>query len=128
MYELRSEIIIFLKEEKHSLIITFEDEVFQSKLAYLCDIFEKLNQLNISLQRRDTQILQLYDKITAFKRKLRLWKTGLWENEKEKKEKENSVMVFHFKVTYKLIIWESLLALWCKEYDLFAFGFSNLTF
>ena len=68
MYKLRSEIILFLKEKKHSLIITFEDGVFQFKLAYLCDIFEKLNQLNILLQGKDTHILQLYDKLTAFKR------------------------------------------------------------
>ena len=80
MYKLRSEIILFLKEEKHSLIITFEDGVFQFKLAYLCDIFEKLNQLNILLQGKDTHILQLYDKLTAFKRKLRLWKTGPLKN------------------------------------------------
>ena len=43
VYELRSETIIFLKEEKHSLVTTFKDGVFQFKLAYLCDIFEKLN-------------------------------------------------------------------------------------
>ena len=69
-----------MKEEKHSLVTTFEDGVFQSKLAYLCDIFEKLNQLNISLQGKDTHILQLYDKFTAFKRKLRLYKTGRLED------------------------------------------------
>ena len=80
MYELKSEIIIFLKKEKPSFVTTFENGVFHSKLAYLCDIFEKLNQLNMSLQGRDTHILQLYDKLTAFKRKLRLWKTGLLEN------------------------------------------------
>ena len=80
MYELRSEIIIFLKEEKHSFVTRFEDGIFRSKLAYLRDIFEKLNQLNISLQGRDTNILQLYDKLTDFKTKLRLWKTGLLEN------------------------------------------------
>ena len=68
MYELKSEIIIFLKKE-HSLVTAFENEVFHFKLAYLCDIFEKLNQLNISLQGRDTHILQLYDKLTAFKKK-----------------------------------------------------------
>ena len=78
--KLRSEIIIFLKEEKHSLVTTFENGVFQSKLRYLCDIFEKLNQLNISLQGRDTHILQLHDKHIALKGKLRLWKTGLFEN------------------------------------------------
>ena len=80
VYELRSKIIIFLKEEKHSLVTAFEDEVFLSKLAYLCDIFQKLNQLNIILQERNTHILQLYDQLTAFTRKLRLWKTGLLEN------------------------------------------------
>ena len=69
VHKLRSEIIIFWKE-KYSLSTTFEDGVFQFKLAYLCDIFKKLNQLNISLQRRDTHTLQLYDKFTVFNRKL----------------------------------------------------------
>ena len=72
-----------MKEEKHSLVTTLEDRVFQFKLAHLCDIFKKLNQLNISLQRRDIHILQLFNKLTAFKRKLRLWKTGLLENGKQ---------------------------------------------
>ena len=80
VYELRSEINIFLKEEKHTVVTTFEDGVFQSKLAYLYDIFKKLNQLNISLQGRATDVLQLYDKLIAFKRKLQLWKTGLLKN------------------------------------------------
>ena len=41
-YELRSKIIIFLKKEKHFLITTFKDGVFQSKLAYLCDFPDSL--------------------------------------------------------------------------------------
>jgi len=48
-----------------------------TQLAYLCDIFAKLNQLNISLQGKDTHLLQLHDKITPFKRKLQLWKADL---------------------------------------------------
>ena len=83
MYELRNEIFIFLKNENHALATTFEDEVFLTHLAYLCDIFAKLNQLNISLQGKDTHLLQLHDKITAFKRKLVLWKTDLLINNKE---------------------------------------------
>ena len=83
VYELRNEIFIFLKKENHALAITFEDEVFLIHLAYLCDIFAKLNQSNISLQGKDTHLLQLHDKITAFKRKLVLWKTDLLINNEE---------------------------------------------
>jgi len=72
---LRNEIFIFLKEENRALATTFEDEDFLTQLAYLCDIFAKFNQLNISLRGKDTHLLQLHDKITAFKIKLQLWKT-----------------------------------------------------
>ena len=57
--------------------------MFLTQLAYLCDIFAKLNQLNISLQGKDTHLLQLHDKITAFKRKLQLWKTDLLINNEQ---------------------------------------------
>ena len=83
VYELRNEIFIFLKEENHAFATTFEDEVFLTHLAYLCDIFAKLNQLNISLQSKHADLLQLHDKITAFKRKLVLWKTDLLINNEE---------------------------------------------
>jgi len=68
VYELRNEIFIFLKEESHALATTFENEVSLTQLAYLYDIFAKLNQFNISLQGKDTHLLQLHDKITAFKK------------------------------------------------------------
>ena len=83
VYELRNEIFIFLNEENHALAITFENKVFLTQLAYLCDIFAKLNQLNISLQGKDTHVLQLHDKTTAFKRKLHLWKTDLLINNEQ---------------------------------------------
>ena len=69
VYELRNEISIFLKEENHALASVFEDEIFLTQLAYLCDIFEKLNRLNLSLQEKDIHLLQLHGKITAFKKK-----------------------------------------------------------
>ena len=83
VYELRNEIFIFLKEENHARASTFQDEVFLTHSAYLCDIFAKLNQLTISLQGKDTHLLQLHDKITAFKRTLVLWKTDLLINNEE---------------------------------------------
>ena len=83
MYELRNEIFIFLKKENHALATTFEDEVFLTQLAYLCNISSKLNQLNISLQGKETHLLQLHDKITAFKRSLQLWKSDLLINNEQ---------------------------------------------
>ena len=70
VYKLRNEIIIFLKEENHSLATIFIAEVFLTKLVYLCDVFQKLNQLNILLQGKVTHILQLHDTLTPFKQKL----------------------------------------------------------
>jgi len=44
-----------------------------SKLAYLCDVFGLLNDLNLSLQGRMTTVFKLADKVAAFKAKLDLW-------------------------------------------------------
>jgi len=62
----------------------FVDSDFVIQLAYLCDIFEKLNSLNISLQGKETHILQLYDKIVAFIKKNQLMEKKInsrkWQN------------------------------------------------
>ena len=71
------------KRKKPCTCYYFEDEVFLTQLAYLCDIFAKLNQLNVSIQKKDAHVLQLHDKITAFKRKLQLWKTDLLINNEQ---------------------------------------------
>ena len=68
-FELRQEIYIFLKEEGHKYADEFSDKIFLIKLAYLCDIFEKLNTMNTSLQGNNTHILKSMDKITAFIKK-----------------------------------------------------------
>lgn len=73
-FELRQEIYIFLKEEGHKYANEFSDEIFLIKLGYLCDIFEKLNALNTSLQGNNTHILKSMDKMTAFIKKLKLWR------------------------------------------------------
>lgn len=77
VYELRNELHCYLVQEKHLSSEKFVDSDFVCKLAYLCDIFEKLNSLNVSLQGNETNILQLSDKISAFRKKLLLWKTKL---------------------------------------------------
>uniref|UniRef100_A0A3P9LFA5 HAT C-terminal dimerisation domain-containing protein n=1 Tax=Oryzias latipes TaxID=8090 RepID=A0A3P9LFA5_ORYLA len=45
----------------------------RKELAYLSDIFSLLNQLNISLQGRNSNIFFVADKVQAFQRKLSLW-------------------------------------------------------
>jgi hypothetical protein len=42
--------IFFLKRRNTNITEHFVNEDFLVKLAYLCDIFEKLNPLNLSLQ------------------------------------------------------------------------------
>jgi hypothetical protein len=60
-------------EKKSPLAAHFIDEAWVAKLAYLCDIFNLLNELNRSLQGRMTTVFKLADKVAAFKAKLELW-------------------------------------------------------
>ncbi|KAL4148669.1 hypothetical protein QTP88_002841 [Uroleucon formosanum] len=79
VFELRQELYSYLNEESYNNSKMFVDSDFVIKLVYLCDIFEKLNSLNTSLQGKETHILQLYDKIVAFIKKINLWKRKLTE-------------------------------------------------
>ncbi|XP_028658888.2 SCAN domain-containing protein 3-like [Erpetoichthys calabaricus] len=75
VFELRSELASFLMDKNSELVKFVSDNVWLAKLAYLADIFCQLNALNTSLQGRDSIVLITTDKITAFKKKLRIWKT-----------------------------------------------------
>jgi hypothetical protein len=50
------------------------DEKWLAILTYLTDIFEKLNDFNLSLQSHNTNILILSDKVKPFTTKIALWK------------------------------------------------------
>lgn len=56
------------------------DEFWCSKLSFLADIFEHLNQLNLSLQDENRNLLISTDKLAAFKNKLLIWKKRVNEN------------------------------------------------
>lgn len=49
-------------------------------LAYLADIFQKLNELNLALQGRRVNIFFAAEKINAMKRKLEVWAVLIAEN------------------------------------------------
>lgn len=64
---------LFSLRKKSPFAHYYADTDFTAKLAYLCDIFSLLNQLNTSLQGRNSNIFSVADKVQAFKKKLALW-------------------------------------------------------
>ena len=42
-------------------------------LAYLSDIFDRVNTLNTSLQGKECHVFLAYDQVSAFRKKLDLW-------------------------------------------------------
>ncbi|XP_069098337.1 protein FAM200A-like [Pleurodeles waltl] len=71
VYELRNEIYSYLHDEEHCFANKFIDADSLIQMAFLSDLFEKLNALKKSLQ---DNILQLSDKVSGFKKKVILWK------------------------------------------------------
>ena len=57
VYELVDELQAFLQQENNHLADCLAENKFLLKLAYLCDIFAKLNKLNISMQGMDKNML-----------------------------------------------------------------------
>ena len=53
--------------------MVFDDAKWVARLAYLGDVFTKLNELNLSLQGKEPHILKMYDKVKGFTKKLKLW-------------------------------------------------------
>ena len=69
VFELQKELEEFLGMQTQELATYFSDFLFLQRLAYLADIFEKLNTLNLSMQGGKTNI-NLYDSLNAFVDKL----------------------------------------------------------
>ena len=64
LFELRHEISQFLlSQNSHDLYALFENDRWIAKLAYLADIFEHLNELNIKMQGKNDNILTYSDKL-----------------------------------------------------------------
>ena len=74
VYGLKDEVSIFLESQgKQDLLLPFQSQEFQLAMAYLVDIFEALNCLNLLLQGKNTNRMKDYDKIRTFIAKLGLW-------------------------------------------------------
>uniref|UniRef100_UPI00358EA82C protein FAM200C-like n=1 Tax=Myxine glutinosa TaxID=7769 RepID=UPI00358EA82C len=73
-FELREEIKVFLEERECDLVGALESQQFAQMLAYLADIFTRMNDLSVPLQGKGINILKACEKLNAFKEKLRLWR------------------------------------------------------
>jgi hypothetical protein len=77
---LKDEIEIFLTERKCELAAFFQNDLWLSKLCYLSDIFEKFNDLNLSLQGKNCDIFTSNDKIESFIKKINIWRSRVEKN------------------------------------------------
>ena len=50
-----------------------EDMNWVAKLAYLSDMFDRINTLNTSLQGKECNVFTAQDQVTAFRLKIDLW-------------------------------------------------------
>lgn len=57
------------------------DPNWMSTLAYLADIFDELNTLNLTMQGRKMNCFILWNRVEAFKKKLVLWRNQIKEND-----------------------------------------------
>ncbi|XP_078504354.1 SCAN domain-containing protein 3-like [Lissotriton helveticus] len=74
IFELRNEVRQFLLDLDPYKAEQLCNPRWLVLLAYLADIFDKLNSLNLSLQGAESTSFTMCKKISAFKKKLELWK------------------------------------------------------
>ena len=77
VFELHAELReLFQKQGQLVFAAYFTNLCFVQLLAYLADIFEKLNQLNLFMHVKQTTILNLSDSINSFLQKIVIWKSN----------------------------------------------------
>lgn len=70
LFELRDQVSDFLSEHLHSLAPLLKNNCWLAYLAYLADVFSRLNDLNLELQGKDTTVLHLYNQVSGFMKKI----------------------------------------------------------
>ena len=76
-FEMRNELLLFFQQKDHDFQNDLEDEEFIARLAYLSDIFEAFNHLNLSFQGQNCTVVDFVSKVGAFIRKLDLWRKNV---------------------------------------------------
>ncbi|KRY07880.1 SCAN domain-containing protein 3 [Trichinella patagoniensis] len=85
IYELREAVAEFLEQRaRRAMCRAFKSEHFQVSLAYLADIFEALNSLNLKLLGANKNVMAHYDIVQSFIAKISLCDKCISENLKRK--------------------------------------------
>ena len=71
--QLRKEIKRFLEDHNSDLVVCFESVEFIQMTGYLADIFHHLNELNLSQQGKEMNMVKAFKKLKSFITKLPLW-------------------------------------------------------
>jgi hypothetical protein len=74
LFKLRVEVSLFLKEKETPLLEHFGRKDFIHGLAYLENIFNHVNEINLSIQSPEFAIIDVTEKLQAFLAKLSTWK------------------------------------------------------
>ncbi|KAG8454178.1 hypothetical protein GDO86_000717 [Hymenochirus boettgeri] len=75
-------ILTFLKERNEETFVgILKDLNWLQDFAFLVDITEKLNDLNLKLQGKDKHILEMISEVKAFSEKLTLWEKNVMREE-----------------------------------------------
>ena len=73
VFELREQIAFFLRQQNFGVLAEkFRQEEFIAKTAYLADIFDFLNSLNLSMQGAGFTVIEKAAKVAAYHKKLDL--------------------------------------------------------
>ena len=97
--ELLPEIKEFLKQFKDTEYAQLEDERWFLDLAFLTDLTALLNELNLELQEKEKNIVNMISSVNTFKRKLQLHSTKLHHHDLHYFKHMNSELVLQRKTT-----------------------------
>lgn len=125
LFELRHEISQFLlNQNKHELHKRLEDKHWIAKLAYMADIFEHMNELNVKMQGKKENILTCSDKLNGLKQKIVLWQNELRRGSLEMFPRSNQ-NESNIDKNFVLDLAQEHLTLLLQKYDHYFFTFNT---
>ena len=78
LFELRRELLVFM-DSAFRLSDCLTNSSWLLRLAYLADIFTKLNEVNLSMQGKNVTVFTVFDKMSSLLRKLEFWASSVEE-------------------------------------------------
>ena len=104
VFELRNELLKFYEQRNHHFKNDLASTEIVSRLAYLLDIFDTLNHMNMFFQGPNSTISDFVSKLQAYLRKLDLWTTNI-----EAKQYHMFKIFLYFNITQQKVISRNLL-------------------